>query len=247
MRLATPWEPSHGHPPQETRPTFWTQWNDRVMPRYLMSHNPPPPRRRPETWEALLKPRLPQGDLTFMQTALWRKLPVGDRLENWLPHATQCPLYGQVETIAHALTSCRFLAPAFHIAVQCMGPAILGDTQETDPTGLLVEQPTLSLRTPLGYCLLVCSQSLMGPAQFGQIQPPPPPPPSWDLFLSMWLQVLQGWSRHPQPTLLAEETRLLHQAVKQLKETGHLQHPRVQQAGSRYPPKLHQPRRKKRK
>ena len=55
-----------------------------------------------------------------------------------------------METITHALTSCRFLAPAFHIAVQCMGPAILGDTPETDPTELLVEQPTLSLQTPLG-------------------------------------------------------------------------------------------------
>ena len=40
---------------------------------------------------------------------------------------------GQVETIAHVLTSCRFLAAAFHIAVKCMVLAILGDTQRTDP------------------------------------------------------------------------------------------------------------------
>ena len=111
---------------------------------------PLPPRQTQETWEALLKLRLPQGDLTFMQMALWRKLPVGDRLKNWLPHATQFPLDGHVETIVHAPISCCFLAAAFHIAVQCMGPAILGDTQETDPTELLVEQPALSLQTPLG-------------------------------------------------------------------------------------------------
>ena len=61
-------------PPQETWPTFWTQWNNQVMLRYLMSHNLPPPRQTPETWEALLKLRLPQGDLRFIQTALWRKL-----------------------------------------------------------------------------------------------------------------------------------------------------------------------------
>ena len=75
----------------------------------------------------------------------------------------------------------------------------------------------------------------------------PPPPSSWELFLSMWLQVLHRWSSHPQPSLPADETQLLHQAIKQLKETGHLQHPRVQQVGSRSPPKLHRPRRKKRK
>ena len=63
----------------------------------------------------------------------------------------------------------------------------------------------------------------------------------------MWLQVLQRWSSHPQPTLPADKTQLLHQAVKQLKEAGHLQHPRVQQVGSRSPPKLHRPRRKKQK
>ena len=89
---------------------------------------------------------------------------------------------------------------------------------------------------PPWSCLLVCSHSLVGPAQFGPIQAPPPPP-SWDLFLSMRLQVLQRWSLHPQPTLPAEETQLLHHAIKQLKETGHLQHPRVQQVGSRSPPK----------
>ena len=102
-------------PPRDTA-GIWTQWNNRVMLRYLMSHNPPPPRQTPETWDALRKLQLPQGDLTFIQMAFWKKLPVGDRLKNWLPHATQCPLDGQVETIAHAPTSCRFLAAAFHIA-----------------------------------------------------------------------------------------------------------------------------------
>ena len=145
---------------------------------------PPSPRQTPETWEALLKLRLPQGDLTFIQTALWRKLPVGDRLKNCPPHATHCPLDGQVETIGHALTSCRFLAAAFHIAVQCTGPARLGDTWQTDSSELLVDQPTLSLQTPLGLVYssaVTASWGLHDSVKFS------PPPPSWELFLCMWL------------------------------------------------------------
>ena len=88
-----------------------------------------------------------------------------------------------METIAHARTSCRFLAAAFHIAQQCTGPAILTDTQETDPSELLVEQPALSLQTPLGvvyWTAVRASWSLRNWVKFK-----PPPPPSWELFLSM--------------------------------------------------------------
>ena len=84
-----------------------------------------------------------------------------------------------METIAHALTSCCFLAAAFHIALQCMGPAILGDTQETDPTKLLVEQPALSLQAPLGlvyWTLVRASWSLRKSVKF---KLPPPLPGSY--------------------------------------------------------------------
>ena len=51
------------------------------------------------------------------------------------------------EDMRHVLMECRFLPPAYHIAAQCMGPAIFEDTTETDPEVLLWDMPVLSLQT----------------------------------------------------------------------------------------------------
>ena len=102
----------------------------------------------------LLKLHLPQRDLTFIQTALWKKLPAGDILKNWIPHATQCPLDGRTETITHALTTCVYLSAAFHIALQRMGPVIIGmDRRRTRRTSDRAARPLPA--NPVGPGVLV--------------------------------------------------------------------------------------------
>ena len=186
------------------------------------------------------------GDITFIRTVLWKKLPVGQRLENWLPQATTCPVCGQLEMSIHAQTTCKSPPPppAFHIARQCIGPAIFDDTQEADPVVLLWDLPVLSLQSPLGlvyWTVVRASWRLRNLVKFKST------PPTWDIFLACWLRVLQQWAQHPEATMPAQEVRLLHAAVSQLKETGQLIHPRVQGLGSRSPPQLRKPKRKKRK
>ena len=119
---------------------------------------------------------MPPKHHTFIQTALWKKIPVGLRLANWLPHNVPCPIDGQVEDVEHALCGCRFLTPAFHIAQQCMGPAILDDLTESDPQVILWEQLALSLQTPLGLVLwtaIMANWNLQNAVKF---RDPPPPP-----------------------------------------------------------------------
>ena len=110
-----------------------------------MRQEPPDPRQTPETWQAWTKLSIPPKHHSFIQTALWKKLPVGTRLANWLPQHTHCLVDGKPEDMRHALLECRFLPPAYHIAEQCMGPAIFEDTTETDPEVLLWDMPVLSL------------------------------------------------------------------------------------------------------
>ena len=54
-------------------------------------------------------------------------------------------------------------------------PAILGDTQETDPTELLVEQLALSLQTPLGLVYWRAVRPSWGLRNLVKFNPPPRP------------------------------------------------------------------------
>ena len=65
--------------------TFWAARNDAKMLRYLMQLRPVPPRQTPDTWKEWTRIQLPDADMAFIQQALWRKLPVGTRLEGWQP------------------------------------------------------------------------------------------------------------------------------------------------------------------
>ena len=152
-QLGQAWPRPQMTPPQETSAIFWGGWNTKAMLRYLMLPEPPDPRQTPETWQAWATLSIPPKHHSFMQTALWKKLPVGTRLAYWLPQHTHCLVEGKPEDMRHVLLECRFLPPAYHIAVQCMGPAIFEDTTETDPEALLWDMPNLSLQSPLGLIM----------------------------------------------------------------------------------------------
>ena len=133
--------------------------------------------------------------------------------------------------------------PPPHIAEQCMGPAIFEDTTETDPEVLLWDMPVLSLQSPLGLIMwtaVMASWNLRNAVKFRDT------PPTWDIFLTQWLCILARWYEHPAPTLPTPEVRDMHRAIASLKETGNLQHPRLNQPHPT-PPRLRNPRPKKRK
>ena len=106
-----------------------------------MRQEPPDPRQTPETWQAWTKLSIPPKHHSFIQTALWKKLPVGTRLANWLPQHTHCLVDGKPEDMRHALLECRFLPPAksevahkwpyhevFHNSLQPLKAGIIAST-----------------------------------------------------------------------------------------------------------------------
>ena len=93
---------------------------------------------------------------------------------------------------------------------------------------------------PTGPGHVDCRSGIMEPVKFRDT------PPTWDIFLTQWLCILARWHEHPAPTLPTSEVRDMHKAITSLKETGSLQHPRLNQPHPS-PPRLRNPRPKKRK
>ena len=60
--------------------------------RYLMALNPEHSRQKHQTHGKSGPGSLPDADVTFIQQALWCKLPVGIRLVSWQPHNSAYPL-----------------------------------------------------------------------------------------------------------------------------------------------------------
>ena len=144
------------------------------------------------------------------------------------------------------MTGYKFFSVAAHVATQCMGPASTDHGPTTDPNVILWEQPELSLTTPLGVTLwsavrAAWSQRCMHKhnGRMGH--------PTWDLFLTLWVRVLQGWEEHPTPTLPKEEITLLVHTRQSMCNHTVLQHPRVVVSSTRSPPKLYVPACKRKK
>ena len=216
------------------------------MLRFLMQLSPETPRQTPDTWRAWARLSLPPSDLVFIQTALWRKLTVGCRLANWQPAETACPLDRAQETMEHALTECRFLPTAFHLAVQCIGPIPHEGGTVVDPREVLINTTVLSVTTPLGLVYrsaVRASWAVRCKHKFLELTAPP----SWSHFLRTWIKVLSEWEQHPSPSLPKNEITLALHALRTMDATTVLEHPRVRVASDRPLPTLHQPVHKKRK
>ena len=65
-------------------------------------------------WKAFWASRLPPFLKDSAYQALWAKLKVGERLQNWtkLPLCPICTICANLETVEHALLHCRFLTLA---------------------------------------------------------------------------------------------------------------------------------------
>ena len=100
-----------------------------VAYKYRARLPPPPPgcsrtwRQTPETRKEWASVQLLDADVTFIQQALWLKLPVGTKLAGWQPQGIACrPLdhpASLLPFIAHCPGPHRMLLPAAKPAVSC--------------------------------------------------------------------------------------------------------------------------------
>ena len=93
------------------------------------------PRQNQETWTAYSKLVAPTDFLEYLRLALWRKLPVGERLDAWLKTGGLCPFHSEIESIDHSLLSCLFSKVVISF-VSSVYPKVKVDVQ-SDPEGSL--------------------------------------------------------------------------------------------------------------
>ena len=71
--------------------TFWALWGRKRVAQHLATSEQTKPRQPPEVWTAFLKITCPPRFREFVRQALWRKLPVGSRLNSWLNNGGCAP------------------------------------------------------------------------------------------------------------------------------------------------------------
>ena len=124
-------------------------WNTTPTLRVLMTASSVQERVPEDTWGFFNALRLSGVLRDFLRAALWRKLPVGDRIAAWVPHAKCCPLCGDVQTHTHAVSACPHLAVASGLVSQLL-PKPEVDGIARSATDLVLHHVPLSLSSAAG-------------------------------------------------------------------------------------------------
>ena len=127
-------------------------WNTTPTLRLLMTASSVQDRVPEEAWGYFNALRLPGRLREFVCAALWRKLPVGDRIAVWVPHARCCPLCGDVETHTHAVSACHNLGVAAGLILQLL-PRPEVDGIPRSLTDLVLNHLPVSLSSAAGLLL----------------------------------------------------------------------------------------------
>ena len=146
------------------------------------------PRQPLEVRRAFRRLYLPNWDLDFIRRALWKKLPIGGRTGHRVG-SKLCPLCHKLEDHEHVLRHCRFSPFIFDTVRKAFG-LVRQDKLVVEPSRVLLENPTLSLRTSQGLVLwaaLKAQWALRCQARFqGAV-------PTLDDFVARRVGVMEIW------------------------------------------------------
>ena len=128
----------------------------------------------------------------FLRLALWRKLPVGARLNSWLNDGGLCPFHQELETVPHALSECLFLGVAIsfvNLVFPEVSVCVLSRTEESlsHPAGLLV-WTVQAIHAHWQSCSIVKRD-------------PPTNPVPLNRFLHLWCSSISDWADPPSCSL----------------------------------------------
>ena len=125
-------------------------WSSRRMLLYMQHRRRHPARKTLEVWSAFQRLYLPRWDKNFITRCLWKKLPVGTRMERL--GGKLCPLDSRVETHEHVFRHCFFRPFLFDTVRRAFG-LVPTPSGVVEPSRLLHEHPLLSLTTTHGLIL----------------------------------------------------------------------------------------------
>ena len=130
---------------------------------------------------------MPKWDKDFIRRCLWKKLPVGTRMERL--GGKLCPLDSKVETHEHVFRHCFFSSFLFDTVRRAFG-LVPTPSGAVEPSRLLHEHPLLSLTTTQGLILwagVKVQWNLRCRAKYQKKAP------VLDEFIAGWATVLRRW------------------------------------------------------
>ena len=219
-RLASPSLVAAGVP--ECPPLYlWYQWTSVKMVNYLGLAGAEPPRQTEEVWKAFFSSDFPAPHRDTIYQALWKKLPVGERLRSWLPGEVNCPLDGACESVLHAVTACKFLPVAYNTVDKCF-PAD-GPGESVSASTVIHTHPVQSLTSPhgiLAWSAFIASWAARCAAKHDASEVV-----SWSGFLTLWIAVTQLWSAATKLAISGAQLVIFSGALIALRDEGKLSHP----------------------
>ena len=202
----------------------------KLTPPFPCSPPPPPialkklspvpyvPRRQPSSvWKSFWASQLQPFLKDFAYQALWAKLKVGDRLQNWTKFPW-CPMCANLETVEHALSHCSFHAMAADTIEDCWGPSYVEGFSHAVRALPLKH----SFSRPQGiakWSAQAAQWSLRNQVKNGFSAP------SLELFLAQWIRVLSHLILWEPLQAFSAPLAQFHDAVATLAQSGVL--PRV--------------------
>jgi len=162
-------------------------------------------RQEPQFWEKLIRSPLPEAERDTVRVALWRKLPVGERLRNRKPHETQCPLDGGPGTVDQSLVLYKYLPFVFDTVDKCLPTSEADGKVAASVRELLADQLGESLLLPAGLLAwsgILANWDLRCKVKFQGSDP------GWHRFLSTWILRLSRWQLLPHTPLPTDQLAL---------------------------------------
>ena len=148
-------------------------------------------RQSQDVWQAVERLFLPKWDKDFIRPCLWKKLPVGTRMERL--GGKLCPLDSRVEDHEHVFRHCFFGAFMFDTVNRAFG-LLQSPTGAVEPSRVLKAHTLLSLTMTQGVILwagVKVQWNLRCRAKYQQ------QPPVLDEFIAGWATVLRQLRSEP--------------------------------------------------
>ena len=161
-------------------------WTSRKMLLYMHQRRHAA-RQPPEVWRAFERLYLPRWDKDFVRRCLWKKLPLGTRMERL--GGKLCPLDNKVEDHEHVFRHCFFCNFMFDTVRRAFG-LVESEQGRVEPSRLLRDHPLLSLTSTQGLILWAGSKVQWGlrcRAKYQRVAP------VLDEFIAGWAGLLRAW------------------------------------------------------
>ena len=171
-------------------------------------------RQPPAMWASVQAPHVPFRLKEFVVTALWRKLPVAQRLNNFqVLGSVDCPLCGVLEDHSHVFKKCFFLQDSLAFVRRLCGGVHVSENAWHEPSRMCTDYAEWPMSTRQGWLVwsAVCARWLIRREALSE-RPPDTP----TTMLQRFFSILLTWKAMPKGALPREVVHTTYECIKDI-------------------------------